>query len=169
MRVHNDVDISNTSYKLIPLGEVNIPPVGYRAATVSYGLEQYSLSYNDIVISAERLSGTGYLYLDVLVMMPADALLYAKVTGLASNDRVVAYTFPDDKQRVIRANSSLVMQDLAEHALTEWRMPYMGPTEEYMCVWAVFAYQTATVQTAVNTLDYQMVYMPRYKGFARYA
>jgi len=169
LRVHNEVDISNTAYKLIPIGEVNLPSVGYRAATAAYGMEPYALSYNNIVVAAERLSGTGYLYLDVLVQMPSDALLYAKVTDFSSGDRVVAYTFPDGEQRVIRATSALVMQDFTEYALTNWRMPYMGPTEQVMQVLAVFAYQTATVQTAVDTLDYQVSHLPRYKGFSRYA
>jgi hypothetical protein len=75
--VNEPAYITNTSWQLIELGRVQIPPSGWRAAHGN----------NDIVKStqfqlwAERLSGTGYLHLDCLVFIPATH--FVKVEGAA--------------------------------------------------------------------------------------
>lgn len=61
------VYVTNTAYRLIPLGEFQIPAAGYRAAQY----DPYAIQFTEAQIWAERIDGAGTLALDCIVLIPA--------------------------------------------------------------------------------------------------
>lgn len=71
------VYVDNTSWQLIELGEVQVPPAGWRAASYN----EYTVGYTQLQIWAELIEGSGNLDLDCLVFIPST--YYTKIDNAA--------------------------------------------------------------------------------------
>jgi len=60
--------VTATSWRLVELGEVNIPPFAYRSNWYS----DASIADFALAVKAERISGTPTIYLDALVLIPSE-------------------------------------------------------------------------------------------------
>lgn len=126
------VYISNTSYRLIELGEAQFPPAGWRTAN---GADvSVACAYTQLSIFAERISGSGTLSLDALVLIPATH--YVKLEGasiwydVGDSTPYDGYilTHENDITEVIgnvNADPSSTVAAV-EHSAREWYFPMDG-------------------------------------------
>jgi hypothetical protein len=152
-----EVLIDNTAWQLIELGEVTIPPRGWRAAGSFF---YDNLSGYAIGLDAERLSGTGYLYLDALYFIPAEYMIAAQ--GL-SNSFVPIFsviTTPDDQvYSLVRSTAADSIPRLNPAvAAPNWWIP-VDPG------FAVVAAQPDTDHSLTETCDLTFNYRPRWKTY----
>ncbi len=90
-RFRGRVPISSTSWKLYPMGTVQIPTPGRNFNTSSY------VRAAAMRIDAELVSGSGNLDLDCLILIPNDeGFIYSNNSG-ASPDEITIFHHPDGK------------------------------------------------------------------------
>lgn len=150
-----EVYISNTSWKLIELGQVMIPAGGYRD---EYNLAGYAelATYFTMAIDAERLSGSGSLDMDCLYLIPADHYLHAYNTAEAQYGlHVTAMTTPDD-QVSARMEVAQVSQSYPSADITTvgWFLPVD-------LAFAIAAVQEDSHDLTFN-LDWDLSWYPRW-------
>ena len=152
-----EVFLDNTSWKLIELGEVTIPPGGYR--------EAYEVSGDDLIkyftfsVYAERLSGTGYLHLDSLYLIPTDCYAHGIFDAEdVSGCELAIFTTPDDRQdaRMVAYSTQYTLQ--GETVLSNWVLP-VDPGV------LVVAGQEMTQHNLLDTYDVDLTWFPRWPLF----
>lgn len=151
------VYITNTTWKLVELGNITLPLSGTRA---SGGDE--SAQYDELQIYAAQISGTSVLQIDQLILIPSQH--YAKVSGSATqyisgadNRPVCFYTFENDENAVTiesgGSSSSITLASLEGKNGLMW--PYGGGV-------VVIAGQRSTLHSLTDTLDLYMEIYPRW-------
>ncbi|HNB50412.1 MAG TPA: hypothetical protein PK530_00635 [Anaerolineales bacterium] len=158
---HKMCFLSNTTYELIELGEVQFPPMGYRSLLQNDEmLEQMQLQF-----WAERISGAGNLDVDCLVLMPSEHMFYV------SGDRVQYYvdgnetqllTFENDEHLAVNMQgifSGLVPYANLDYAPTRWEYPVGGGL-------LVFAGQRNGEQILTDAVDMDYSMYPRWRHYA---
>lgn len=158
---HKTIFISNTTDELIELGEVQFPPMGYRAQVVSDDtLDQFQIQF-----WAERISGAGSLDLDCIILIPSEHMFY--VSGDAIEYAVLGnetqlLTFENDEHLALHLEgipTGIIPYASLDYAATNWKFPVGGGL-------LVFAGQRdgeQVIADAVN-LDYEVY--PRWRTYA---
>lgn len=114
--------ITNTVWRLVPLGEVQIPPEGaYTGQTTAH------LQYFGFSLWAERVSGTGKLDFDYLCLIPAEHLVYLNGANIIENPNPHYYeaqllTHENDKQIAIAWYNEGLKGNL-EYSFRDWYLP----------------------------------------------
>ena len=163
LRVYPDVDISNTSWMLIPMGEVTFPATGFRGEMAAVGAA--ALGENAIKMAAQRVSGSGSLHMDALCFIPTDAMIYALVSDPVNlTHKMIWYTFADGTRVAVRANTADVPQGNGEFFMPNWWLPRTGG-------YGVFAGQNHYADTHLLTdqCDIHLDFYARFKNFSPYA
>lgn len=153
---HKTVYISNTSAELIELGEITIPPFGYRSDVQgTNAVRQFMLQ-----LWAERISGSGSLDLDCFILIPSEHMFYADGAELLaiSGHAVNFYTFEDEQRVAIHYISDYPQANL-EYAPTDWVYPKDGGV-------LVVAAQRDGAQVITDTLDVEYTMYPRWRTYA---
>lgn len=145
-----EVFLDETSWNLIELGEVEIPPhLRLQLATGSADVQ-----YSELQIWAEEISGTGtVLSLDCLVLIPAEH--YVSATGCeilysAGSDAYV-YTLENDTVQGYAEDSSTgakrLLQDLV---VRDWYVP----TQDYVAIGAAQRNGVSVIDDIMNYTFY---------------
>lgn len=119
--VCEEVFITNTVWRLVPLGEVSIPPEGsYTGQTTAH------LQYFGFSLWAERVSGTGKLDFDYLCLIPADHMVW--IDGAMFSDNIYPQpgarflTHENDTQMALSYYNGGPMGGV-EYNLRDWYLP----------------------------------------------
>jgi len=154
----DEVYVDNTSWQLVELGEIQIPPHTYRDQLGSAGVD---VRHTTISLWHERVSGSGSLYVDALALIPAEHLVTVK--GMSPNadltPKVFLFTLPYDEQILtIDDNEDAWPLMSAEWSARDWYMP----TDPGI---AVFAAQEAPSQghSLSQLLSTTIRYIPRWR------
>lgn len=152
-----DAIIDNTAWQLIELGEVTIPPRGWRAAGSFF---YNNLSGYAIGIDAERLSGTGYLYLDALYFIPSEHMITVDEMSDGFEPMLSVITTPDDQLYcLVRSAAATSIPRLN---------PSLSPHNWYIPVdpgFCVLAAQPDTDHSLTETAQITFNYRPRWKMY----
>jgi hypothetical protein len=144
-----------TSWKLVELGQVQLPPTGYRGTgpTIGSGLGDYALK-----LYAERISISGLLYFDCLILIPAEHLCVINGTSVGlSGGEAAAYVNPlEGDQYAIGAQSNDILGNI-EYSFTDWQFPRKGGL-------LVVAAQGSSAHTLSQTLTPVFAVYPRWRG-----
>lgn len=153
-----ELPISNTSWQLIPLGYVQIPPTGYRyGMPTTLGL----ISNFEISLYAERWDGAGTLDLDALCLIPAEHSAYmdgAAVQysgGLSYLARVM--TFENDVHDAV-AYSAGGLENNLDFSDFDWYWPYEGAM-------VIVAAQRASSHELTDTVNIDGQVYPRWLSY----
>jgi hypothetical protein len=87
------VYVTNVSYQLLDLGEVQIPP--YRVCDTTSA----AWGAMEVQFWAERVAGVGTLTMDAFILMPSQHMVYGdelNISGVAGSTGFSAYMYPDD-------------------------------------------------------------------------
>ena len=148
-----EVYVDNTSWKLIELGEVTIPSMGYRDPYNTADLARYFT----IAIDAERLSGSGSLDMDCLLFIPCEHFIHASHTDNTNNLSLRAYTLEDDTVQITLGAGTQVYTN-AEVMSRGFYLPTdLG--------FAIMAGQTTTAHDLTKTFEFEMFWYPRWPLF----
>lgn len=155
---HKTVYLSNTTDQLLELGEVSIPPFGYRQQfSGNNTVEQFQLQ-----LWAERISGSGSLDLDCLVLIPAEHSFYVSGASLSYNvsavNRVTFLTFEDDQKTVLQYSADIPQSNL-EFGHTNWAYPNGGGI-------LVIAAERDGSQVIGDTVDLEIERFPRWRAYS---
>lgn len=127
LNVCEEVYFDDTSWRLIELGELQIPPylekLGMYADTESGGTIDWSDF--EIQIHAERLSGSGYLRLDALKFIPSGHMVTIdkSATALATEDRTTTVHTLEDDRVFVSVLESNVPSAYVEWSARDWYVP----------------------------------------------
>jgi hypothetical protein len=148
---------SDTSYHIAELGEVEWPP-GEARNMVSTDILTAAFK-----IYAERLSGSFGLYLDRLILIPAEHALKIEDASLdfGGNDDVIVYTFENDVMAGFARDAGTVVQSVTVDA-NNWYLPVGETNGGLLCVAAV---RTSNISNKDDTLDVVVNYLPRWKSY----
>lgn len=156
------IDPTPTTWKFFELGEIRIPTTGNRLDFASDGnlIKYYGLS-----IYAERLSASGYLDVDCIVLLPTDHMIACKGADLsyASGNPTGTLEFmtgEDGFKSIINRQYTLGSLDDINNAITDpefrdWDYPIEGGI-------VVVCGRDAAVG---DTLDSTIKTYPRWRGF----
>jgi len=164
MRPFRDIDITNTVYRLIPIGEINIPSVSFRFEVGgSTGIAGNHL----LKIGAERISGAGSLFLDALCLIPSDHLAYGKSASGSNFNWLSWYTFADDGVVAFDKSSGIDFEitNVVDYFMSNFFMPWSGGR----CVLAGQSANPATVHSLTATASINLSHLARWKTFSDYA
>ena len=150
------VAITNTSYQFVELGEISIPPFGWKDPW------QFANSLRDFAIHiyAAQISGTPDLHLDCLVLIPSEHLFSASNFTIDGNGSVALYT--DIEEGYIAAEINAVVHSnkidaSIDYHLRNLRIPIEG------CE-VVLAGDTTTPDPD-DTFALAVKYIPRHRMF----
>lgn len=155
---HQEVYVNNTSYKFHPLGEITIP------AWATYRLASNDpCQYFAITLYAERISsgGSDYLYMDCLVLVPMEHLLYMDDTQVDNGGQVLyILSTPDDGYSCYAVENivSGAVDDSPALSFNDWHLPIDGGV-----VVAVAQGAASHVLSEKVRLSFQ--YYPRWKSY----
>lgn len=116
------IPITNTSYEFVELGEISIPPFGYKFQSLTLDL----MRYYAIHIYAERISGTPSLYLDCLVLIPSEIMFTMEDVALAYLDSAELLIDRDGRMAVLPNNAADEMDIGVEYTTRDMYMPLEG-------------------------------------------
>jgi hypothetical protein len=156
--VYQEIYIDNTSYMFHPLGEITIPPwTGYRYAS-SLFVKEFA-----ITLYAEKLStgGSDYLWLDALVLMPAEHLLYIDGTTIDDTSKVLEVITNDDETSssfVLTSAASETIEDGPALAPRDWQLPVAGGV-------LVVVAQGTSSHILSEDLTFTLAYYPRWLAY----
>lgn len=140
---------ASTDYRLYDLGVISIPSGPYRYGMVSH----YDLSDFRIDIYAERLSGSGSLWLDELILIPTDHFF----KSVSARDSVLeAYTFTDPDDHVWADMVDVLYEAACEVSPFNWAFP---TDPGFM----VIAGARSTDHQDTWTTDISLDYYPRWR------
>ena len=150
-----EVYIDQTVWTLIELGEVTIPTQGYRSEFGGMELE-YACEHFTIQLDAERLTGTGSLYLDCLYLIPADHFIHVRFPGTPSGVLMMEGTvLPDDSLSLHMWEVTSDSYLFPDHSARDWFMP-VDPE------FAVVAGQKATGHVLTYDFNVYLRWFPRW-------
>lgn len=135
-----------TNYTLVEIGEIQLPPAPYR-----YGLVAEGVEFNEYInLAAERIEGTGQLYCNGFILIPADHQIICENGIATSAIPLHIFTHEDfqiDALAVQTSNDEV--QSRFEVTARNWRFPRYGGI-------MVFAGQTDTEHDAAVTVTADM-------------
>jgi hypothetical protein len=139
-------EITNTTYKYTPLGEVLIPPMGNYVNSPFSG-SAINKTFR-IAMYAERNSAAGSLYLDCLVMIPSDhyTVSIGNTIGVDNSGYTQHYTFEDGKHAAVALDASSNPNANLEVGFRNWEMPIGGGL-------LVVAAERGTAQVKTDTFE----------------
>lgn len=157
MAENQETIIDNSSYELIDLGVVRIPPFGR-----IYGMGAIYLQEFEIELWAEHIDGTAAtdnLDLDCLILVPAEHQVYMDGTYITASGGGPAYVYtrPDDTHIAIAYKGGAP-------ALT----PELGATDWYLPkgkIGVVVAGQRASSHVLTDTVSVNMAYVNRWYSY----
>jgi hypothetical protein len=152
---YEEVYIDNTAWKLIELGQVMLPIGSARSE-----MERWvSPRGNTFSIDAERLSGSGSLYLDCLYLIPAEHYFHA-FDESASMIGVVTITDPTDRVTGwMQTNASPVQ--LSSDTACNWNDWHLPTDLAFMVV----AGQLSTGHNMSTAYEVYLTWVPRWNLF----
>ncbi len=120
-----ETKVSNNLYKLVELGNVQMPPPGMKIFDdiIAKGYDTYVEPY--LYLFAQRISGTGNLWMDCIILIPSDHLLTIKNAGYSNGafDLLEYCSGSDGKSIVFRYNSSAAHSEIVEHSVNDFTWP----------------------------------------------
>ncbi|MDD5367455.1 MAG: hypothetical protein PHQ40_00355 [Anaerolineaceae bacterium] len=144
-----------TGWKLVELGQVQLPPTGYRGTGpgIGNGMGDYALK-----IFAERISPAGALYLDCLILVPAEHLLIVDGVWVdTGGGELAAYINPTEgDQYAIGSQANGILGNI-DFSFSNWQFPPGGAL-------LVMAAQNATFHDLTPTLTPVFSVYPRWRG-----
>jgi len=149
-----ETKVTNTVYKLIELGQVQIPPFGIKMfdSGVAGAMD------TNLYIYAQRLSGTSTLSIDCLILIPSEHMLTIKNAGINhADDAIYFYSGPDGRSIAFTYDTTSGRDEIVEHTVTDFTWPNDGAGI------VVHAAQSATVDHDITgTVRFIMSVYPRY-------
>lgn len=129
LNICEEVYFSDTNWRLIELGEIQIPPYLDKLGLFSYSESGGGIDWSsfEIQIHAERISGSGYLRLDGLCFMPSshmvtiDKSATALANELSRTTRI--HTLENDQIFVSVRETSNIPTAEVEWSARDWYMP----------------------------------------------
>jgi hypothetical protein len=155
-----EVYVTNSDWRLIPLGEVTIPPLGYRSAVadVDYVGQAQLQFYAELVTGTP---GVDRLELDALCLVPSEHLAVcegAEVQNVALDPRPASWHVLEDDTTLAVAMRNGVPALNIEHAETDLYLPLgRGPI--------VVAVERATQHLLTEVIDFSISYHPRWLSY----
>jgi hypothetical protein len=149
----NEIFIENTSYELVELGEVQIPTsrLGYGG-----GLNPF-IRQMEIQLWAERVDGSGSLFLDELILIPSRHFVYVEGIEASSVAGASVATRPNDT--VLSYGRTTDDVDLMPvPAPTNW---YLPPNNSILVV----AAQRASSHVRTDILAISLQFYPRWYSY----
>jgi len=148
-----ETKVTNTAWKLIELGQVQFPPFGIKVLEGgTYGTAADSRLY----IYAQRLTGSSYLYLDCLILIPCENLLTIKNAGLNNAVDIISFRMgADGKSICVMKSGAADLSEVVEHTVNNFYYPPDGG------VFVVAAQGTAS-HTLAETIGFQVNIYPRF-------
>ena len=151
---------SSSIWRLIPLGEIKVPPEGWKYSTANL---TSSIRQFEIQIWAERLEGSGSLSFDAFVMIPSEHMVTLDkcytAAGTDNNRSFEIYTLEDD-EHYCRIEESNIPACLPEVSYTDWYMP-ISPG-----VMVIAGEQDTGGSVTTDTIDLSMWHYSRFRHFA---
>lgn len=120
----NEQLVTDTAYRLIEMGIVEVPPGIARLPALS----SLSIGRVHLNIQAERLEGSGYLWCKSFLLIPAGERLFIDNANFSGGDTIEIFTGEDDRAEVhIRdlGNSSAGIE-IPEAGFSNWEFPHEG-------------------------------------------
>ncbi len=151
--------LDNTVWRLINLGEVQIPPVGVRYGTAYIDL---SIEFTELQIWAEQVAADSLvLDLDCLILIPADH--YAAGSGMTleqdTSTSGYIYTTENDMQAgVAESNTNSAKRVISDLTLRDWCYPVDGAL-------AVVAAERAAGSVLGDTVQLTLSAIPRWRSY----
>lgn len=154
---HKTIYLSNTSDQLLELGEVSLPPFGYRNQVQDAdALDQFQFQ-----IWAERISGAGSLDMDCLILIPAEHSIYVSGGSLSYSvgdvNKLSVFTFEDDQKMVLQYSNDIPRANM-EFGHGNWAYPNGGGV-------MVIAAEREGSQVISDTVDYAIERFPRWRTY----
>lgn len=150
-------DSNLTNWNLVELGRVKLPPTGNRDGI---GEATADIAYVSLNIWSERMSASGNLDMDYILLVPTDHLLYLEQTyAWASGGKTNVYTSPLNEQIAlsrVSEPSGAIVNTIGSY--NNWYYPSGGGI-------VVVAAQEKTRHQLGFTLDVTLNLVPRYKLF----
>ena len=147
---------ADPSYRLIELGYISVPPYGNRIETAPFDAKRFQLQF-----WAERVGGTGSLYLDCAILIPSGFLAKSDAGGVAfpstywvTNEN---YSLTAFCESVINSPAAFVNLETSPDA---WGLPIEGGV-------SVLAGEQGTVSVKDDTISAIFNYTQRYRMFKR--
>jgi len=152
---HNEVFVDNSSYKYVPVGEIQIPGWShYSAGYTASWCRLFQLSFY-----AELITGSGTLYIEELVMIPSERMLYLTDAVIGSGNIANVQTL--EGGTLISAGTQPSPANVYEGpsiAARNWRLPVEGGV-------FVFAGQGASSHVAGETVTLAATYQSRWTSY----
>lgn len=141
-----------TSYRFVDLGLVNIPGMGFRNLFAT----EAPTRYHEISLWSKQVSGTPDLYMDTLVLIPAEHFVYLEENDLRDGgDNTILYTLENGEHPAIRIdNSNSAGKANVIASPNNWQFPVAGGV-------LVIAGERAAVQNFGDELTVTLKYYPR--------
>jgi hypothetical protein len=147
-----EVYLSSTEYHLYEMGEFQIPPYG--RFTGQQGI--FGMRLN---VEARRAVGTGKLYADAIILIPADHLLAASSVEVATGKALEVVTGPDFKESAVaKVTATQVREAVAKLTTNNWRFPKEGAV-------LVAAFERSSGHVITDTGSVTMTLVPRWIGY----
>lgn len=153
-----EVYVDNTAWRLIPLGEITIPPSGFRStlATTAY------ITGMQMQIWAERMTaggGTDTVELDALLLVPSEHLFYcegSEIQYVAGDTRpVIATVYEDDTTAAIACRNTVPALNV-DYGFQDFYLP-AGSSPIL-----VVAGERATEHLTTDAVNMTITYYPRW-------
>jgi hypothetical protein len=148
-----ETKVTNNLYKLVELGNVQIPPTGLKIFD-DFGTDTIDTW---LYIYAQRISGTGNLWLDCIVLIPSEHMLTMKSTGMAAGlfDWLYYRCGSDGKSIAYRYSGAAAYSEIVEHTVNDFTWPPDGGM-------VIFAGQGTARHVGTALIDVDMYSYPRY-------
>ena len=152
---HREVFISNTGEQYVELGEIQIPGQGYRSLLQdTNNVKNYTL-----IIAAERVSGSGTLDMDAIVLIPTEHFLYlddVQTSYPGSSYPTEVYTSENDEVSTLSFEASSIPTRSGTISATNWKYPKDGGV-------LVIAGQGSATQDIASFVDLGYSVFPRWR------
>jgi len=147
------VYITDTAWHLYELGQIQIPPSVYRYETDS----RHVLPTFGIWLDAERMSGSGYLDMDCLFLIPAWGIAMTNDQGFSgtASTALNIFIYPDDSSDSNEVVGSTQFAN-PSLALSNWCMPRTPGV-------LVVAGERTAGSDLTDTVDMVLSYYPRWR------
>jgi hypothetical protein len=120
--------LDNTEWRMIELGEIDVPGPNWRGQIEGLvdQLQRYSLHFEGVL-----LSGTGHLYIDCFILVPAEHLVTwdaGDINNTTNNEQGEIFTDEDDfVNAYVRENAGTTdVMNVPQIGATNWQYPYDG-------------------------------------------